>query len=143
MRILMIGGGGREHALLWKLRQSPDVKALYCAPGNAGIDGIADCVGIEPTSIVEAVEFAEKAHVDLTVVGPELPLTLGLADEFSKRSLSIFGPTRAAAEIEGSKVFAKEFMGRHGIPTASFEVLTSFDEAKKRLRSRQVSYPIV
>jgi phosphoribosylamine--glycine ligase len=143
MKILMIGGGGREHALLWKLRQSSEVEALYCAPGNAGIASVADRVPIEPTSIVEAAEFAEKAHVDLTVVGPELPLTLGIVDEFSKRSIPIFGPTQAAAELEGSKVFAQEFMGRHGIPTAEFKVLTAFEETKKYLGSKEVSYPVV
>jgi phosphoribosylamine--glycine ligase len=143
VKILIIGGGGREHALAWKLRQSPGVESIYCAPGNAGIGAVADCVGIEPTTLVDAAEFAEKAHIDLTVVGPELPLTLGIADEFAKRGLRIFGPTRAAAEIEGSKVFAKEFMTRHGIPTARHRTVSSYDEARKYLRSREVSYPVV
>ena len=141
MKILVIGGGGREHALVWKMSQNPDVDAIYCAPGNAGIGAIADSVPIEPTSIVEAAEFAEKLRIDLTVVGPELPLTLGVVDEFAKRGLRIFGPTRAAAELEGSKAFAKEFMQRHNIPTASYRTVSSMDEAREHLKS--VSYPTV
>jgi len=143
MKILVIGGGGREHALVWKAHQSPEVEAIFCAPGNAGIAALADCVPIEPTSIVEAAEFAAKLRIDLTIVGPELPLTLGIADEFSKRGLRVFGPTAAAAEIEGSKVFAKEFMARHGIPTAACRIVSSFEEAQDHLGSAAVSYPVV
>jgi phosphoribosylamine--glycine ligase len=107
VKILVVGGGGREHALAWKLRQSPQVDDLYAAPGNAGIADVADCVPIDPSSIVELADFAEKLQIDLTVVGPELPLTLGITDEFQKRDLRIFGASQAAAEIERSKVFAK------------------------------------
>jgi phosphoribosylamine--glycine ligase len=110
MKILVVGGGGREHALVWKIRQHPEIEEVFCAPGNPGIAGIADCVSIDPTSIVEMADFAEKVRVDLTVVGPELPLTMGIVDEFRKRGLRIFGPSSAAAEIEGSKAFAKEFL---------------------------------
>ena len=141
MRILVIGGGGLEHALVWKMSQDQEVQAIYCAPGNAGIAAIADCVSIEPTSIVEAAEFAEKVRIDLTVVGPELPLTLGVVDEFSKRGLRIFGPTGAAAELEGSKAFAKEFMERHGIPTAKHRIVASMEEAREHLQS--IPYPTV
>jgi len=143
MKILVIGGGGREHALIWKLRESPEVQQIYCAPGNAGIAALADCVPIEPTSLVEAADFAEKLRIDLTVVGPELPLTLGIVDEFGKRGLPIFGPTRAASEIEGSKAFAKEFLARHSIPTARHETVTSLEAARRQLTGRETRYPLV
>lgn len=129
MRVLVVGQGGREHALCWKLRQSAQVKELYVAPGNAGIAEIADCVPIGVADIIELADFAEKLKIDLTVVGPELPLTLGIVDEFRKRDLAIFGPTRLAAELEGSKVFAKEFMKKYGIPTGGSTACSSFDEA--------------
>ena len=133
MKILVVGGGGREHALAWKLRQSPDVTELYVAPGNAGIAAMADCVPIDASSTVELADFAEKLRVDLTVVGPELPLTLGIADEFEKRGLKLFGASAAATEIESSKVFAKEFMKKHKIPTARFEVCGSARETRAAL----------
>src|SRR5438045_2557138 len=118
MRVLVVGQGGREHAIAWKLRQSPLVKEIYAAPGNAGIAQVADCVNIGVADIIELADFAEKLKIDLTVVGPELPLTLGIVDEFQKRGLPIFGPTRLASELEGSKVFSKEFMKKYAIPTA-------------------------
>src|SRR5260370_809816 len=117
MRVLVVGQGGREHALCWKLKQSPLVREIYAAPGNAGIASVADCVGIGVADIIELADFAEKLKIDLTIVGPELPLTLGIVDEFQKRGLTIFGPTRLAAELEGSKVFSKEFMRKYNIPT--------------------------
>ena len=141
MRVLVVGQGAREHALAWKLRQSPLVKELYAAPGNAGIAGVADCVGIGVADIVELADFAEKLKMDLTVVGPELPLTLGIVDEFQKRGLPIFGPTRLAAELEGSKVFSKEFMRKYGIPTAEARACNSVDEAKSALK--EFGYPVV
>ena len=116
MKILVVGNGGREHALAWKIRQSPLLEELYCAPGNAGMAAIADIVPIETSSIVEIADFAQTIGADLTVVGPELPMVLGIADEFQRRGLTIFCPSRAAAELEGSKVFAREFMARHHIP---------------------------
>src|SRR5688500_7966014 len=128
MRVLVIGQGGREHALCWKLRQSPQVKEVYAAPGNAGISSAADCVPIGVTDIIELADFAEGLKMDLTIVGPELPLTLGIVDEFQKRDLPIFGPTRLAAELEGSKVFSKEFMKKYGIPTANSVTASSADE---------------
>ena len=144
MKVLVVGGGGREHALAWKLRQSPLVSELYAAPGNAGIAAIADCLPIDASSIVELCDFAEKIRVDLTVVGPEIPLTLGIVDEFEKRGLKIFGASKAAAEIESSKVFAKEFMGRHGIPTAPFAGCGSYEEAVAALKKRKkTDYPVV
>ena len=141
MRVLVVGQGAREHALAWKLRQSPLVKELYAAPGNAGIATVADCVNIGVADIIELADFAEKLKMDLTVVGPELPLTLGIVDEFQKRGLPIFGPTRLAAELEGSKVFSKEFMKKYGIPTAEARACNSVDEAKSALK--EFGYPAV
>jgi phosphoribosylamine--glycine ligase len=144
MKVLVVGGGGREHALAWKLRQSPLVSELYAAPGNAGIAAVADCVPIDSSSTVELADFAEKVRMDLTVVGPELPLTLGISDEFEKRGLKIFAASQAASEIESSKVFAKEFMARHGIPTAPFTSCASPEEAVAALKGRKKSdYPVV
>lgn len=141
MRVLVVGQGAREHALCWKLKQSPLVRELYAAPGNAGIAQIADCVPIGVADIIELADFAEKLKIDLTIVGPELPLTLGLADEFQKRGLGVFGPSRLAAELEGSKVFAKDFMRKYGIPAAESFACNSVDEAKKALK--QLGYPAV
>src|SRR5258706_11643277 len=135
MRVLVVGQGGREHALAWKLRQSPLVKEIYAAPGNAGIAQVADCVNIGVADIIELADFADKLKIDLTVVGPELPLTLGIVDEFQKRSLPIFGPTRLAAELEGSKVFSKEFMKKYSIPTPEAVACQSVDEANAALKS--------
>src|SRR3989442_8885128 len=143
MKVLVVGGGGREHALVWKIRQSPLVQQLYCAPGNAGISPLADCVPIEPSDIVELADFARKIRIDLTVVGPELPLNLGIVDEFRKRDLRIFGPRKGAAEIEASKVFSKEFMHRQGIPTAPYRVFRTEIEAVAYLKARNTKYPIV
>jgi phosphoribosylamine--glycine ligase len=141
MRVLVVGQGGREHAICWKLKQSPLVREIYAAPGNAGIAAVADCVPIGVADIIELADFAEKLKIDLTVVGPELPLTLGIVDEFQKRGLPIFGPTRLAAELEGSKVFSKEFMRKYNIPTAEAIACASLDEAKVALK--KTSYPAV
>ena len=141
MRVLVIGQGGREHALCWKLRQSPLVKEIYAAPGNAGIAAVADCVPIGVADIIELADFAEKLKIDLTVVGPELPLTLGIVDEFQKRGMKIFGPSRLAAELEGSKVFSKEFMKKYGIPTAEATICSSVDEAKQAIK--KAKFPCV
>jgi phosphoribosylamine---glycine ligase len=130
MKVLVVGGGAREHALCWKLRQSPLLTELYCAPGNPGIARIADAVPIAAEEIARLADFAVDLKIDLTVIGPELSLTLGVVDEFRRRGLKIFGPTALAAEIEGSKVFAKEFMARHGIPTAPFRIVSLRAEAK-------------
>lgn len=129
MKVLVVGSGGREHALVWKIAQSPLVKKIYCAPGNAGISAQAECINIKADDIPGLLDFASKNKVDLTVVGPELPLTLGIVDEFSKKGLKIFGPTKDGARIEGSKVFAKELMRRYGIPTAEFRTFTERNEA--------------
>src|SRR5688572_23486227 len=122
MRILVVGYGGREHALIWKLKQSPQVTDLFCAAGNTGIAQLASVVPIDASNIVELAEFASSVIIDLTVVGPEIALDLGIVDEFQKRDLRIFGPTITAAVLESSKVFAKEFMHQRGIPTARFRI---------------------
>jgi len=130
MRVLLVGGGGREHALAWKLAQNRELGRLYAAPGNPGIAEAAECVPIRADAIADLGAFAARERIDLTVVGPELPLTLGLADHFAERGLVVFGPSRAAAELEGSKVFAKQLFARYGIPTARFDVFD--DPAKAR-----------
>lgn len=122
MKVLVIGSGGREHALVWKLRQSPSVEQIYCAPGNGGIAREAVCVAANVKDQQTLVALAESLGVDLTVVGPEGPLVAGVVDEFEERELIAAGPVREAARLEGSKVFAKEFMRRHRIPTADFVV---------------------
>ena len=143
MRVLIVGGGGREHALAWKLKQSPEVTELFCAPGNAGIKNLADCIDIDPSDIVELADFAENLSVGLTVVGPELPLILGLADEFQRRGLPVFGPNRAAAELEGSKAFAKDFLERNNIATARYHVVSTMDEATSVIESGEIGLPLV
>lgn len=141
MKILVIGSGGREHALVWKISQSPLVKKIYCATGNAGISEIAENVNIESTDITGLVEFAINNSIDLTVVGPELPLTLGIVNEFEKRGLKIFGPSKEAAEIEGSKVFAKYMMKKYKIPTAKYESFNSQKDAKDYVS--KIGVPVV
>jgi len=131
MRVLIVGGGGREHALAWKLRQSPEISELYCAPGNPGLRELGDLVPMRPDEIQRLAGFADDLSIDLTVVGPELPLTLGIVDEFERRGLAIYGPRREAAELEASKVFAKQFMVRHDIPTAAFEVAHDRTQAER------------
>jgi phosphoribosylamine--glycine ligase len=131
LRILVVGSGGREHALCWKLAQSSQEVELYCAPGNIGIGRLADLVPVAPEEIQQLADFASELRIDLTVVGPELPLALGIVDELTSRGLQVFGPSRDAAQLESSKVFAKEFMARHGIATAPFEVAHDADEVRR------------
>ena len=138
MRIMVIGSGGREHAMVWKLSSSPLINKLYAAPGNAGIADLAECVDIKGNDLNRLADFAQSKSIDLTVVGPELPLTLGIVDEFEKRNLKILGPTRLAAEIEGSKVFAKEFMQKYHIPTASFKIFDNPNEATDFVKSSEL-----
>jgi len=135
MKILVIGNGGREHALVWKLAQSPRVSKIYCAPGNAGITQLAECVPIKVDDLSSLQAFAKVQSIDLTIVGPELPLSLGIADEFRKAKLRIFGPTRNAARIESSKSFAKELMVRENIPTAASRTFDQLDAALAWLES--------
>jgi phosphoribosylamine--glycine ligase len=129
MKILVLGSGGREHALAWKLHESQQMEELYCAPGNAGIAQEAECVPVDLTQTKAIVTLAKQLKADLTIVGPEAPLVAGVVDEFEKEGLAIIGPSKAAARLEGSKIFAKEFMRRNNIPTARFEVAENFEQA--------------
>jgi phosphoribosylamine--glycine ligase len=142
MKILVIGSGGREHALVWKISQSPKVTKLFCAPGSSAIGELAECVASGPEQIEKLADFAAKENIDLTVVGPELPLTLGISDLFESRGLKIFGPNKAAARLEGSKAFAKEILHQNNIPTASFGTFTDAASAKKYLTQQKPPYVI-
>jgi len=133
MKVLVLGSGGREHALVWKLRQSPRISQLYCAPGNGGIADDAECLAADLKSLDSMTALATRLQPDLTVVGPELPLTLGVVDEFTRRGWRTFGPTRAAAQLESSKSFAKEFLQRHHIPTAPFAICDSIEQVRAAL----------
>jgi phosphoribosylamine---glycine ligase len=142
MNILVIGGGGREHALVWKLKQSPRVERIWCAPGNGGIAADAECVSIDAGDVAGLVVFAEKNLPDLTVVGPELPLVGGIGDVFRERGWAIVGPSKLAAELEGSKIFSKEFLQRHDIPTA--RMYASFASAKDAYSALpNLTFPVV
>lgn len=143
MKILIVGSGGREHALAWRMAKSPRAEKIYCAPGNGGTRLVAENVPLAETDIAGLADFAEREKIGLTVVGPETPLSMGIVDEFERRGLRIFGPSKKAAEIEGSKVFAKEFMARHRIPTGRFKVADSYDEARKVLASGEFGFPVV
>jgi len=142
MKILIIGGGGREHAIAWKLRQSAIAEKIWCAPGNGGISRDAECVPLNVGDVKAAADLATKLGADLTIVGPELPLVQGLADEFKQRGLAILGPAKIAAQLEGSKIFAKEFMTRNGIPTAG--VYGAFESARDACaKLGSASWPVV
>ncbi len=145
MKVLIVGGGGREHALAWAVAKSPEVEKIFVAPGNGGIrslGSIAETVNIASTDLDALVEFAQAQRIDLTIVGPEQPLALGIADRFHQANLKIFAPTQQAAQLETSKAFAKAFMQRHHIPTAPFQHFTQHDAARAYLLERN-SYPIV
>ena len=142
MNILVIGSGGREHALVWKLCRSSLVSKVWCAPGNGGISQQAECIPANLADISALADLAEKLRIDLTVVGPEQPLVDGIADEFESRNMRIIGPSRECAQLEGSKIFAKEFLERHNIPTAQvYGIFTSATDAVKRLQN--LNYPVV
>ena len=141
MKVLVVGSGGREHALVWKISQSPMVDKIYCAPGNAGIGQMAECVAIKAEDLDGLLEFAVQNEIGLTVVGPEVPLTMGIVDKFQEKGLKIFGPSGRAAEIEGSKTFAKDLMAKYGIPTAKYGAFTDAAEAKAFLA--EVGLPCV
>ncbi|HHW57429.1 MAG TPA: phosphoribosylamine--glycine ligase [Clostridia bacterium] len=141
MKVLVVGGGGREHALVHKLSQSPKVEKIYCAPGNAGISYLAECVDIKVGDIEKFKEFVIKNNIDLTVVGPEMPLVQGIVDEFERKGLKIFGPNKKAASIEGSKYFAKQFLSKYNIPTGRFKAFDKYQEALKFLK--ETWYPVV
>ena len=136
MRILVIGSGGREHALVWKIAQSKLVDKIFCAPGNGGISKQAECIDIKAEDISGLLDFALSEKIDLTVVGSELPLAGGIVDEFQKLKLRIFGPTRKAARLESSKVFAKELMKKYEVPTADFRIFDNYQEATRFIKQR-------
>ena len=142
MKVLVVGSGGREHALIWKIAQSPKVDQIYCAPGNGGISKLATCVDIAATDVDAMVAFAKKEAIDLTVVAPDDPLCLGMVDALEKAGLRAFGPHKNAAIIEGSKVFSKNLMKKYHIPTAAYEVFDNSEEAKAYIKA-QNSYPTV
>jgi phosphoribosylamine--glycine ligase len=133
MKVLTIGSGGREHALIWSLRRSSRVSKLYCAPGNGGISSEAECLPVELKSIASLTGLAQQIKPDLTIIGPELPLSLGVVDAFMRLGLPVFGPTQAAARLESSKSFAKEFMQRHHIPTAPYAICSTVDDVRSSL----------
>lgn len=135
LNVLVIGGGGREHTLVWKIAQSPLVNKIYCAPGNAGIAQLAECVSINESAIEDLLNFADRKRIDLTVVGPEAPLAAGIVDAFQRQGLAIFGPTKKAAEIESSKIFAKYLMEKYQIPTAQYRAFDQYEAAKNYLAS--------
>jgi len=141
VKVLVVGSGGREHAIIWKLLQSPKVSYVYCAPGNGGIRQMAECVDIKADDIEGLCQFAKKHKIDLTVVGPELPLSLGIVDVFEKEGLRIFGPRKNAAIIESSKAFAKDFMQKYGIPTAQYKIYEDATKAKEQIDS--FGFPVV
>ena len=141
MKILVIGGGGREHAIVWSLSKSTDVTEIVCAPGNGGIAQIARCVSVDVNDLQSMIDVVEAERPALTVVGPEVPLALGLVDALNQRRMRVFGPTQAAARLESSKAFAKAFMQRHGIPTAAYAVCTTIEQVREQLLS--FSLPVV
>ena len=138
MKVLVIGSGGREHAMCWKIAQSPMVERLYCAPGNGGIAKIATLLDVKAEDIDGLLKFVKSNQIDLTVVGPEAPLVAGIVDVFQKEDLRIFGPTKRASMIEGSKIFAKEMMKRFGVPTADFLVFDDYKKAKDYVSEKEL-----
>ena len=141
MKILVVGGGGREHAICWKLSKEASVDKIYCAPGNAGISNVAQCIDIQDSDIENLLNFAKENKIDLTIVGPEIPLVAGIVDKFEKEGLKIFGPNKKCAQLEGSKSFSKDFMIRHNLPTAKYKEYTDLDEAISEIDS--FGYPVV
>ena len=141
MKILVVGGGGREHAICWKLSKEANVDKIYCAPGNAGISNVAQCIDIQDSDIENLLKFAKENKIDLTIVGPEIPLVAGIVDAFEKEGLKIFGPNKKCAQLEGSKAFSKDFMIRHNLPTAKYKEYTDLDEAISEIDS--FGYPVV
>ena len=143
MKVLIVGAGGREHALCWGLKHSPSVAKIYCCPGSDAILKLAAGVPIQPSAKEEISRFSVSEGVDLVVIGPEAPLAAGLADELRRRGIAVFGPSQAAARLESSKVYAKQFMERHGIPTARCAIFDCYDSARRFLESDEMGFPVV
>ena len=141
MKILVVGGGGREHAICWKLSNEKNVEKIYCAPGNPGIAEVAECVNIGDSDIDELAKFAKENEIDITVVGPEVPLVIGITDVFESQGLKVFGPNKKCARLEGSKAFSKDFMTRHNLPTAKYKEYTNIDKAIDDIDD--FGYPVV
>lgn len=141
MKILVVGGGGREHAICWKLSNEKNIEKVYCAPGNAGIANVAECVNIGDTDVEGLLKFAKENKIGLTIIGPEVPLVMGIVDEFEKEGLRVFGPNKKCAQLEGSKAFSKDFMIKHNIPTAKYKEYTNLEEAISEIDS--FGYPVV
>lgn len=141
MKILVIGSGGREHALVWKLSESKSVKKIFCIPGNGGISQIAECVELDTGKLNQLADFVEKNRIDMTIVGPEMSLVSGIVDYFNSLGHRIFGPDKRSAQLEGSKVFAKEFMKKYGIPTADFEIFDNYYNAVNYLKDYSSKNP--
>ena len=141
MKILVVGGGGREHAICWKLSNEKNVEKIYCAPGNPGIAEVAECVNIGDSDIDELAKFAKENEIDMTVVGPEVPLVMGITDVFESQGLKVFGPNKKCARLEGSKAFSKDFMTRHNLPTAKYKEYTNIDKAIDDID--EFGYPVV
>lgn len=141
MKILVVGGGGREHAICWKLSNEKNVEKIYCAPGNPGIAEVAECVNIGDSDIDELAKFAKENEIDITVVGPEVPLVMGITDVFESQGLKVFGPNKRCARLEGSKAFSKDFMTRHNLPTAKYKEYTNIDKAIDDIDD--FGYPVV
>jgi phosphoribosylamine--glycine ligase len=143
MKVLVIGSGGREHAIVWKLKQSPKVTEIYCAPGNAGINEIAIGVEIKADDVNALLKFVKDTNIEFTVVGPEVPLEKGIVDLFTENGLLIFGPQKSAARLEHSKIFAKDFMKRNNIPTAAYNTFSLNDKAEVYDHISNTKYPLV
>ena len=141
MKILVVGGGGREHAICWKLSNESNVEKIYCAPGNAGIADVAECIDINDDNIEDLLQFAKENKIDLTIVGPEVPLVAGIVDKFEEENLKIFGPNKKCSQLEGSKAFSKDFMIRHNLPTAKYKEYTDLDKAIAEID--EFGYPVV
>ena len=141
MKILVVGGGGREHAICWKLSNEKNVEKIYCAPGNPGIAEVAECVNIGDSDIDKLAKFAKENEIDITVVGPEVPLVMGITDVFESQGLKVFGPNKKCARLEGSKAFSKDFMTRHNLPTAKYKEYTNIDKAIDDID--EFGYPVV
>ena len=141
MKILVVGGGGREHAICWKLSNEKNVEKIYCAPGNPGIAEVAECVNIGDSDIDKLAKFAKENEIDMTVVGPEVPLVMGITDVFESQGLKVFGPNKKCARLEGSKAFSKDFMTRHNLPTAKYKEYTNIDKAIDDID--EFGYPVV